>query len=100
VAGIARPLRSDQRSRLPRLTTEGLPIGKVFAASDLKAGSSSTITASHELLEMLGDPKVNLTVFVQNSNTAGTLYAYEVCEPCEDDSLGYHIDNILLSDFV
>lgn len=49
---------------------------------------------------MLGDPKVNLTVFVQNSNTAGTLYAYEVCEPCEDDSLGYHIDNILLSDFV
>ena len=28
------------------------------------------------------------------------LYAYEVCDPCEDDSLGYHIDNILLSDFV
>jgi hypothetical protein len=49
---------------------------------------------------MLGDPNVNLTVFVQNSNTAGTLYAYEVCDPCEDDSLGYHIDNILLSDFV
>ena len=38
--------------------------------------------------------------FVQNSNTAGTLYAYGVCDPCEDDSLGYHIDNILLSDFV
>jgi hypothetical protein len=100
VAGIARRLRSDQRSRLPRLTTEGLPIGKAFAAGDLKAGSSSTVTASHELLEMLGDPKVNLTVFVQNSNTAGTLYAYEVCDPCEDDSLGHHIDNILLSDFV
>lgn len=82
------------------LTAEGLPIGKVFAASDLKAGTSWTVTASHELLEMLGDPNINLTVFVQNSNTAGILYAYEVCDACEDDSLGYQIDNILLSDFV
>jgi len=82
------------------LTTEGLPMGKVFAASDLKAGTSWTVTASHELLEMLADPNINLTVFAQNTNTAGTLYAYEVCDACEDDSLGYQIDNILLSDFV
>jgi hypothetical protein len=82
------------------LTTEGLPVGKVFAASDLKAGTSWTVTASHELLEMLGDPNINLTVFVQNSNTAGMLYAYEVCDACEDDSFGYKIDDILLSDFV
>jgi hypothetical protein len=82
------------------LTTEGLPIGKVFAVSDLKAGTSWTVTASHELLEMLADPNVNLTIFVQNSNTAGMLYAYEVCDACEDDSYGYQIDNILLSDFV
>jgi len=93
---------SDQANALGYhdLTTEGLPIGKVFAASDLKAGTSWTVTASHELLEMLGDPNVNLTVFVQNSNTAGTLYAYEVCDACEDDSFGYQIDNVLLSDFV
>ena len=93
---------SDQANALGYhdLTTEGLPIGKVFAVSDLKAGTSWTVTASHELLEMLGDPNINLTVFVQNSNTAGTLYAYEVCDACEDDSLGYQIDNILVSDFV
>jgi hypothetical protein len=93
---------SDQANALGYhdLTSEGLPIGKVFAASDLKAGTSWTVTASHELLEMLGDPNINLTVFVQNSNTAGTLYAYEVCDACEDDSFGYTIDNILLSDFV
>ena len=68
---------SDQANALGYhdFTTEGSPIGKVFAASDLKAGTSSTVTASYELLEMLGDPNVNLTVFVQNSNTAGTLYA-------------------------
>jgi len=93
---------SDQANALGYhdLTSEGLPIGKVFAASDLKAGTSWTVTASHELLEMLGDPNINLTVFVQNSNTAGILYAYEVCDACEDDSLGYQIDNVLVSDFV
>src|SRR5208282_2716880 len=93
---------SDQANALGYhdLTTEGLPIGKVFAASDLKAGSSWTVTASHELLEMLGDPNINLTVFVQNTNTTGLLYAYEVCDACEDDSLGYKIENVLLSDFV
>jgi hypothetical protein len=93
---------SDQASALGYhdLTSEGLPIGKVFAASDIKAGTSWTVTASHELLEMLGDPNVNLTVFVQSSDKAGTLFAYEVCDACEDDTLGYTIDDILLSDFV
>jgi hypothetical protein len=93
---------SDQANALGYhdLTTEGLPIGKIFAASDLKAGTSWTVTASHELLEMLGDPNINLTVFVQNSDSAGILYAYEVCDACEEDSLGYQIDNVLLSDFV
>lgn len=93
---------SDQANALGYhdLTTEGLPIGKVFAASDLKAGTSWTVTASHELLEMLGDPNINLTVFVPNSNTAGMFYAYEVCDACEDDSLGYNVDNVLFSDFV
>ena len=93
---------SDQAGALGYhdLTSEGLPIGKVFAGSDLKAGTSWTVTASHELLEMLADPNINLTVFVQNSNTSGNLYAYEVCDACEDDSLGYMIDNILMSDFV
>jgi hypothetical protein len=93
---------SDQAGALGYhdLTPDGLPIGKVFAASDLKAGTSWSVTASHELLEMLADPNINLTVFVQNENTAGTLYAYEVCDACEDDSFGYQINNVLLSDFV
>ena len=76
---------SDQANALGYhdLTSEGLPIGKAFAASDLKAGTSWTVTARHELLERLGDPNINLTVFVQNSNSAGILYAYEVCAPAK-----------------
>src|SRR5271168_2898153 len=93
---------SDQAGALGYhdLTPEGLPIGKVFAGTDLKYGNSWSVTASHELLEMLADPNINLTVFVQNANTSGTLFAYEVCDACEDDSLGYKINNILVSDFV
>jgi hypothetical protein len=93
---------SDQAGALGYhdLTPDGLPIGKVFAASDLKAGTSWSVTASHELLEMLADPNINLSVFVQNENTSGILYAYEVCDACEDDSYGYQINNVLVSDFV
>jgi len=93
---------SDQANALGYhdLTTDGLPIGKVFAGTDLKVGASWSVTASHELLEMLADPNINLTVFVQNADTTGRLYAYEACDACEADNLGYQVDNILLSDFV
>jgi hypothetical protein len=93
---------SDQAGALGYhdLTPDGLPIGKVFAASDLKAGTSWSVTTSHELLEMLADPNINLSILVQNVSTTGTLYAYEVCDACEDDSFGYKINNILVSDFV
>jgi hypothetical protein len=93
---------SDQAGALGYhdLTPDGLPMGKIFAASDLKAGMSWSVTASHELLEMLADPNINLTVFAQNADTSGMLYAYEVCDSCEDDSFGYKINNILVSDFV
>ncbi len=93
---------SDQAGALGYhdLTPDGLPLGKVFAASDLKAGTSWSVTASHELLEMLADPTINLTAFVQNENTTGTLYAYEVCDACEDDRFGYQINDVLVSDFV
>src|SRR5216683_5420888 len=94
---------SDQANALGYhdLTSDGLPIGKVFAGTDLKLGNSWSVTASHELLEMLADPNINLTVLVQSDNqTAGTLYAYEVCDACEADTLGYKIGDVLVSDFV
>jgi len=93
---------SDQADALGYhdLTEDGLPMGKIFADSDMKAGTSWTVTASHELLEMLADPNINLTVFTQSADTTGTLYAYEVCDACEDDSFGYPINGITVSDFV
>lgn len=93
---------SDQAGALGYhdITHEGLPLGKIFAKSDLQYGSEWSVTASHELLEMLEDPDINLTVFRQKSNESGILYAYEVCDACEADSDGYKIDDVLVSDFV
>jgi hypothetical protein len=93
---------SDQAGALGYhdLTDQGLPLGKVFAGSDMQAGTQWTVTASHELLEMLGDPDINLSAYVQKSGGSLLLYAYEVCDACEDDSFGYLIGAILVSDFV
>jgi hypothetical protein len=93
---------SDQAGALGYhdITPAGLPLGKVFAATDLKFGTQWSVTASHELLEMLADPNINLTVFVQNDQTTGILYAYEVCDACEADQFSYKIGNVSVSDFV
>ena len=82
------------------LTPDGLPVGKSFAGTDQHYGHSWTVTASHELLEMLADPDINLTVFVHPEQGNDTLYAYEVCDACQDDSFGYDIDGVTVCDFV
>jgi hypothetical protein len=61
---------------------------------------SWTVTASHELMEMMVDPFINTDVFNQTTNTAGIIYAKEVCDAVEADNLGYTINSVLVSDFV
>lgn len=82
------------------LTPDGLPIGKSFAGTDKHFGYEWTVTASHELLEMLADPDVNMTVLVHTEHGNAKLYAYEVCDPCEDDADAYCIDDIKVCNFV
>jgi hypothetical protein len=93
---------SDQAGALGYhdITRQGLPLGKVFAKSDMQFGLQWSVTASHELLEMLADPDINLTAFVQKDMQHGRLFAYEVCDAVEADELGYQIDGVLVSDFV
>jgi len=78
------------------MTTQGTPLGKVFARLDLESGASWTVTLSHELLEMLADPWINWCAVGSDSK----VYALEVCDAVEADDLGYEIDGVLLSDFV
>ncbi len=81
------------------LTAAGLPLGKVFVKTTMDDKLNWTITASHELLEMLGDPDINLCAEFSTDN-GSRFYAYEVCDACEDDSFGYAIDGVMVSDFV
>jgi hypothetical protein len=93
---------SDQIGALGyhELTAAGQPLGKVFAKTDQGYQLSWTVTASHELLEMLADPWCCLCAY----GTDGKVRAYEVCDPVEADELGYQVDGGFgpqqLSDFV
>jgi len=93
---------SDQADALGyhELTSGGLPLGKVFAKSDLTAGTSWTVTASHELLEMLVDPDCNDCAEWDRADGSTWFFAYEVCDAVEADALGYQIDGVLVSNFV
>lgn len=79
------------------LTRTGCPLGKVFAKTTMADGGLWTVTFSHELLEMLADPNINLCAFDEANRR---LYAYEVCDAVEADALGYEIDGVTVSDFV
>ena len=78
------------------MTSAGTPLGKIFAKLDLDNGYSWTVTLSHELLEMLGDPWINWCAVGSDDK----IYALEVCDAVEADELGYQIDGVLVSDFV
>jgi hypothetical protein len=79
------------------LTPEGLPVGKVFAKTDQQYGAAWSVTASHELTEMMLDPFVNLTVMDPRRQV---FVAYEAADAVEADDLGYRVNGVLLSDFV
>jgi hypothetical protein len=89
---------SDQAGALGyhETTSAGMPQGFVFARTDKEDGLSWTVTLSHELLEMLGDPYANLTAQLNNSE----LVAYETADAVEADDDGYDIGGIQLSNFV
>jgi hypothetical protein len=81
------------------LTNQGLPLGKVFVNPDKQIGYQWTVTASHVLLETLVDPGINMLASTQRHD-APTLYAYDICDPCQAEQDGYDIDSVRVSDFV
>ncbi|MBI3898706.1 MAG: hypothetical protein HY308_10480 [Gammaproteobacteria bacterium] len=76
------------------LTKKGLPLSKIFVKTTLKDQQKVSVTACHELAEMLVDPAINLWSDGPNN----TLYAYEMCDAVEEEE--FLIDGIAMSDFV
>ena len=77
------------------LTPDGLPISKVFVRTTLQNGDQVSVSASHELVEMLVDPAINL---MTTGPDPQTIYAYESADPVE--ALSFAVNGIDMSDFV
>lgn len=75
-------------------TPDGLPCAKVFPLLDAGDGVAWSVTASHEILELLADPL--LGVCFQSPD--GRVWAGEVCDAVEADH--YEIDGVAVSNFV
>lgn len=77
------------------LTPDGLPQSKVFVKTTLKNRQRVSVSASHELVEMLVDPAINL---MTTGPDLKTVYAYESADPVE--ALNFKVKGIPMSDFV
>jgi hypothetical protein len=77
------------------LTDDGFPISKVFVKTTIDNGDLVSISASHELVEMLVDPGVQMMC---TGPDPSAVYAYEMADPVEQYS--FEIDKIPMSDFV
>lgn len=77
------------------LTPDGLPEAKVFVKTTLKNNDLVSVSASHELVEMLVDPAINL---MTTGPDPELMYAYESADPVE--ALSFPVKGIPMTDFV
>jgi hypothetical protein len=78
----------------------GIPYSFVFRELSEQLGESWTVTFSHEALEMIGDPEVNLLVAGPHpSNPKKEVFHwYEMCDAVQSET--YKVDGIEVSNFV
>jgi hypothetical protein len=77
------------------LTPDGLPQSKVFVRTTIKNGDLVSVSASHELVEMLVDPAINM---MTTGPDPKVVYAYESADPVE--ALSFKVNGIPMTDFV
>jgi hypothetical protein len=76
------------------LTQDGQPISKVFVKTTLADHELVSVTACHELFEMVIDPIANLWAEAAD----GTEYAYEMCDAVEENT--FPVDGVQMSNFL
>ena len=77
--------------------------------AEVESGTAWSLSASHELIEMLVDPSGNrLVAGPELTANAGTIgedatqrveYLVEACDPCEAQAQAYLIQDVIVSDF-
>jgi hypothetical protein len=78
----------------------GIPYGFVFTELSQALGEPWTVTLSHEALELIGDPEVNLLVagpHPANPNV-DVFHWYEMCDAVQAET--YAIDGVEVSNFI
>ena len=79
----------------------GIPYGFVFTEISKEIGEPWSVTLSHEALELVGDPEVNLLVKGPHPNPneqREVFHWFEMCDAVQAES--YDIDGVQVSNFV
>ncbi len=78
----------------------GIPYGFVFTELSKKLKEHWTVTLSHEALELIGDPEVNLLVQGPHPENPRryVFHWYEMCDAVQSET--YKIDDVEVSNFV
>ncbi|MDT7602440.1 MAG: hypothetical protein QOF61_437 [Acidobacteriota bacterium] len=78
----------------------GYPLALIFAEEDLSDDKTISVTLSHEILEMLVDPLLNLYAYRpgKGRHRRERGYFYEVCDAVQCEH--YKIDNVVVCNFV
>ena len=78
----------------------GIPFGFVFTELSQKLGEDWTVTLSHEALELIADPEVNLLVSGPHpaDPKKSVFHWYEMCDAVQAES--YKVDGVDVSNFL
>ncbi|MBI4490586.1 MAG: hypothetical protein HY694_15995 [Deltaproteobacteria bacterium] len=78
----------------------GIPFGFVFTELSASLGERWTVTLSHEALELIADPEVNLLVAGPHpaNSKLNVFHWYEMCDAVQAET--YKIDDVEVSNFV
>jgi hypothetical protein len=78
----------------------GIPFGFVFTELSKQLGENWTVTLSHEALELIADPEVNLLVSGPHpaDSKKSVFHWYEMCDAVQAES--YKVDGVDVSNFL
>lgn len=83
------------------MNLHGIPYGVVYLELSKQLDEDWSVTLSHEALELIADPEVNLLVSGPHPDpklTREVFFWYEMCDAVQDES--YLLDGIKVSNFV
>lgn len=76
------------------LTQNNLPLSHIFVLTSTQNGGAVSVTFTHELFEMLGDPGIQMYA---TNYVNGQEYAYETCDAVEETD--FQVNGVRISNF-